>query len=91
MRKQSRGVADKDMDSAVLLLVIASLYSSVHSQLCTVPNGKPKCVCETAQGTIDLTSVAEKTYVTDNWRGVFLKFHHHFVDFPQITQSIHIS
>lgn len=54
------------MDSAVLLLVIASLYSSVHSQLCTVPNGKPKCVCETAQGTIDLTSVAEKTLSADN-------------------------
>ena len=67
------------MDSAVLLLVIASFYSSVHSQSCTVPNGKPNCVCETALGTIDLTSVAGKTYVTNHWiRGVFLKFRHLF-------------
>ena len=47
------------MEFKLLLLVYLIFASQISGQdPCTVPSGKPTCVCQTDNGNIDLTTLA---------------------------------
>lgn len=52
------------MTLILLLLAAFSVGSEAKAKVCKPPPGSPKCVCETSEGTIDLTPLGNADGVT---------------------------